>query len=988
MISSLLSVLVISSQVNVWLLPHAHCDVGWLQTFDDLARLNVSRILDTVTVNLNENPERRFAWSEVAFLEYWWNRQNSTTKTIFKKLIANGQLEFVDGGWSQQDMGCTDYDGMLNNMGVGHQFLRDTFSPLNVVPRTGWSLDPFGISSTQAIFYSLMGMDSYVFTRLSKHTVDSMKLNQSLEFNWQASSSLSPNQSSIFAHVLESYYCSPVDFRFNMGNLQPNDSEVVKLAKELTEISLTRAPWFATNNVLIPWGCDYMYQEASQVYRPSEKIMKLVNQNTSISGVSIRYGTPSEYFKAVHDVKNSSWPVARTYPDASKSDISTNGDFFPYIPLDSVGAWSGYFTSRSILKRLSRKAHSEMYIADRLDVFSKNPIMNNTKLTTVRRKLGIVQHHDAITGSPCSAAEGCVSDQATGEHDVLENYQQMCTDSIQMTEEVMSLELGLTDSSNPKSHLNFINRLVDGQNATLVVHNPIPGTRTETVSVKVPFCAVAVTNQNSGESVVSQVTVDLTVSDGSNYYFTLHLIISMKAYETKAFNINPCVAAAMCNTPGPERTSNPCYATSHSVSNIPKSFIHHNTKTNSCPALSFIDSGDVELVNRIRSKCDDEERQVPGLIHIENSFLKLVVNVTTGPVQLIDKIREISHPFTHELMLYNGVGNAYYFQPTGEAQPVLPITGAEAVSVNDGKIVSEIRMEITGQHKIFYKLWQSSDPNIASRLEVGYRTGVIDQNTDLSARFTTQIQNNRVFHSESNGYEVIKRQPDNRLHDTGLAIAANFFPSQMSCFIKDDVNQFSLAIDRSRAVGSLKNGQVELLLHRRSQKYHSHSVVNDDVNRVSSSVWIGLGPIVDSNRLRHQMKLRMAHPIKSFFLPTTTTVATTSVEFPEFPKQIHLQSIRRDSNGTNTSIIRFMHTFSKGEDSVLSQSVSLDVVPYFAAFGKKVLQITEMTASGMVPLSSVHRRSWGTSSDNKINPSDIVMNPMDVRTFKILMRDL
>ena len=62
-----------------------------------------------------------------------------------------------------------------------------------------------GISSTQAVLQSLMGMDSWMFTRLSNDIVDSMKKDKGLEFVWRASSALPAAESEIFAHVFESY---------------------------------------------------------------------------------------------------------------------------------------------------------------------------------------------------------------------------------------------------------------------------------------------------------------------------------------------------------------------------------------------------------------------------------------------------------------------------------------------------------------------------------------------------------------------------------------------------------------------------------------------------------------------------------------------------------------------------------------------------------------------------------------------------------------
>ena len=38
-------------KIKLHILPHTHADVGWLETVDALARMNVSRILDGVTGN-------------------------------------------------------------------------------------------------------------------------------------------------------------------------------------------------------------------------------------------------------------------------------------------------------------------------------------------------------------------------------------------------------------------------------------------------------------------------------------------------------------------------------------------------------------------------------------------------------------------------------------------------------------------------------------------------------------------------------------------------------------------------------------------------------------------------------------------------------------------------------------------------------------------------------------------------------------------------
>jgi hypothetical protein len=73
--------------------------------------------------------------------------------------VAEKKIEFVDGGMSQHDMGCTTFDSMFSNFMVGHQFIVQHFGE-EVRPRVGWSLDPFGISSSNAIFYAMAGFDA------------------------------------------------------------------------------------------------------------------------------------------------------------------------------------------------------------------------------------------------------------------------------------------------------------------------------------------------------------------------------------------------------------------------------------------------------------------------------------------------------------------------------------------------------------------------------------------------------------------------------------------------------------------------------------------------------------------------------------------------------------------------------------------------------------------------------------------------------------
>ena len=138
------------------------------------------------------------------------------------------------------------------------------------------------------------------------------------------------------------------------------------------------------------------------------EILRYANER-QINGsrFNLLYSTPSCYVKALNDLKKS-WPV--------KTD-----DFFPYGS-DAHSYWTGYFTSRPAFKYMVRQASNllQVYILTREDesfvcaglkfqfqkgckqmesVLSRSRASNEGDLDVMKRAMGIVQHHDAVSGT-------------------------------------------------------------------------------------------------------------------------------------------------------------------------------------------------------------------------------------------------------------------------------------------------------------------------------------------------------------------------------------------------------------------------------------------------------------------------------------------------------------------------------------------------------------------------------------------------------------
>ena len=107
----LLCVLPAVLSLTVHLVPHTHDDVGWLKTVDQyfigsndtLQHASVNNLITATLAALKRVPERKFIYVEQAFFQRWWRQQSDDTKSDVKKLVSNGQLEFINGGWCMHD---------------------------------------------------------------------------------------------------------------------------------------------------------------------------------------------------------------------------------------------------------------------------------------------------------------------------------------------------------------------------------------------------------------------------------------------------------------------------------------------------------------------------------------------------------------------------------------------------------------------------------------------------------------------------------------------------------------------------------------------------------------------------------------------------------------------------------------------------------------------------------------------------------------------
>ena len=375
---------------------HTHDDPGWLWTLDDYfmgtdhCHVSVKRILDNMVVSLSNKEDRKFSYVEMSFFKLWYDKQTDQIKQKVKNFIKEGRLEIINGGWVMHDEAGSYYKHSIDNMRIGLKFLKEEF---NVIPKVGLLIDPFGHSSATAHILKQMNFDKIVLTRIDYLEKKDRINNHNLEFIYDP---FGLGQE-IFTHISYHHYNPREVLRHYPGDKKIilSEEELKNVCEKFYEEMKEERVGYRTNNLLLYYGEDFAFNEADINYENIEMIMDYVNNNMK-GKMKMIYSTPSQYFDSV-------------LRSGVKFDKHSNYDFFPYAD-NAHCYWTGYFTSRANLKGLIKQLGLYINIINKLlfQIFMDKEIMNKNKkmiekaidcVYLARENLGVLQHHDAVTGT-------------------------------------------------------------------------------------------------------------------------------------------------------------------------------------------------------------------------------------------------------------------------------------------------------------------------------------------------------------------------------------------------------------------------------------------------------------------------------------------------------------------------------------------------------------------------------------------------------------
>lgn len=250
--------------------------------------------------------------------------------------------------------------------------------------------------------------------------------------------------------------------------------------------------------------------------------------------------------------------------------------------------------------------------------------------------------------------------------------------------------------------------------------------------------------------------------------------------------------------------------------------------------------------------------------------------------------------------------------------------------------------------------------------DLDLQVGPLPYNEEVIVKFKTDIQSNGKFYTDNNGLEMMQRQYRST---RSQRIASNYYPSQYSSFIHDDNVQFTIITDRTVAVSSLKNGEIEVMIHRRTLFDDARGVDEalDDRSIVKTRIRFFFSVMEESHLLRHQHTYFINFPLDIFSIQKLPLIQTYSFLKQQFPRNIHLMNFENILN-KGENLLRFLHTFEKDEHRIYSRPQKVKLDDYFK------FQIQKIES---VSLSSIHSMKL-----EKLNQT-IELSAMEIKTYRL-----
>jgi alpha-mannosidase len=1006
----------VAGKLNIHLVPHTHDDTGWLITVDQYYYREVQYIIETVVTRLLMNPDRKFIYVETAFFARWWYEQTPERQDEVKKLVARGQLEFINGGWCMHDEASPHYVQMVDQTTRGHQFLMRHFG---IRPSVTWQIDPFGHSNTEAwLLGAEAGMDALFFGRMDYQDFAVRKNTSRTEWIWQGSKSMGASAQTFTGELYGGggggY--GPPCCSFNGGDSQiqddprQHDYNVDGWIDQVVSHANDQAAHTETNHIMWAMGTDFNYQNAETWYNNLDKLIHYTNQNAT---VNMFYSTPSIYVKAKR-ASSVNWEVRED-------------DIFPLAD-GAHHYWSGYFTSRSALKFWERIGAGYMNAARQFETLDDVTM----KTDMLEAAVGVATHHDGMSGS---------SKQA-----VADDYMERIADGQGYASDFVAKSLAkrLTGATSVQQcralNMTFCRYTTETDSFAVTIWNQLAQAKEELV--RLPIGSSSATVTMNGAAVAAQVD---PISARDLALPLLYLTFQEQQNKTKV-----------------DETSNKATHVLSFVATLPPmGFVSYEVKQGSGPAASTSTApqrSEASASTTLTSKS------------ISNGMYEIQFDEASGTLTSLKNLKTgVMTPFSIEVGFYNSStggctdglipkpaggypaksyvcdkqkSGAYMFRPNSSNVFSVNPGVKPTLSVSEGPLVTSLTIAASSWATLVLRLTKNMP-----YVEVEWTVGPIPQvgsawpdvdghikpmGKEVIVKYVSGLKTKNangapVVYTDSNAREMVKRVynargPSYPTLNVTEPVAGNYYPVNALIAVTDEVAKEELAVlvDRSMGGASLSSGEIELMVHRRVLEDDSRGVA-EPLNETMCGCtacdcegltlkgrhFVVLDNIDGAHEARRLLSEELSFPSVVGFSKEGSSGATFSAISKALPKNVKLMTLKNmpaeDVAYTKGHVlVRLAHLFQVDEHSTLAKPVNVSLASLFSTSALKITSATEWSltvnrnAQEMME-AELERGTWKTDQTTQVlhaaartkrvyldsaDPSlSVLIHPMEVRTF-------
>lgn len=726
---------------------------------------------------------------------------------------------------------------------------------------------------------------------------------------------------------------------------------VEQRVNDFINAAMTQANVTRTNHIMWTMGDDFQYQYAESWFKQMDKLIHHVNKDGRVNAL---YSTPSIYTD-VKNAANESWPL--------KTD-----DYFPYADKENA-YWTGFFTSRPALKRYVRQL-SGYYLAARQLEFLVGKKSTGPNTYRLGDALGIAQHHDGVTG--------------TAKQHTTNDYEKRLAIGALEAEATVSSALSCLVSNKSRDQcakpaLNFSQcqllnisycppteeAISNGKRLVMVLYNALGWNRTDVIRIPVNDPNLVVADSYGKHIETQYVTMDNTTSNLRNFY--------VKAYGFPSIQ-------------------------------VPRYWLHFQVSVPPLGWSTYFIASATGLGKR-RNGLSVMDSPQNDTIEIGSGNLKMSFSSMTGQLKRMYNTKTgVDVPIQQSYFWYGSSSElmqssgAYIFRPDGSPPHV--VARSVPLQVHRGPLFDEVRQQFNSWIYQVTRVYKDQE-----HAELEYTIGPIPLEDgvgkEVITRMTANMATEKVFYTDSNGRDFLKRIRDYRA-DWSLSVnepvAGNYYPLNLGIFTMDERSELSVLVDRATGGASIEDGQLELMLHRRTLHDDSRGVnealdesvcVGDECEglTIRGNYYLSINQVGAGAVWRRTTGQEIYTPLLAAFTQEkeetwkASHVATGTAMDPGYSLPLNVALITLQELDDGSVLLRLAHLYEAGEDAAYSTLAKVELKKMFS--GKAIKELKEMSLSSNQEKSEMKKMKWKVEGDNGEQPSPVRGGPVDSSTLVV-----